>query len=142
MGVETVLLTETEQAVGWGNLAVKASCAPRCLPPLRDWPAEMRGELVWDASTFTSADDYTLTMSKAEVEEVKTGLDHFNGMSPLRWLASLLEESADQNRTRPLRKRGHARDVPASHTGAETEASGGGCPSWEGVCRGARDKPG
>ncbi|KAK3898982.1 hypothetical protein C8A05DRAFT_46842 [Staphylotrichum tortipilum] len=72
----TVLLTERE--VGWGGLAVKEGCVARCLPPSHDWPAQMTGDLVWDATSFQSANDYTLMMTDAEVAEVKAGLRHFN----------------------------------------------------------------
>ncbi len=81
MGVETVLLEE-QGAVPWGNLAVKEGCAPRCAPVSSDWPAQMTGDPVWDASSFQSAEDYTITMTEAEVAEVKAGLNHFNSMSP------------------------------------------------------------
>jgi hypothetical protein len=77
MGAETILLGQQGQT--WGDLAVKANCTPRYVPVSHEWPAEVEGDLAWGPTSFASEDDYTLTLTESEVDEVRSGLQHFNG---------------------------------------------------------------
>lgn len=120
MGAETVLLEPQAQA--WGELTVKANCTARYLPITNEWPAKMEGGLAWGPASFTSDDDYTLTLTESEVLEVRSGLQHFNGRFSKPLVAELL---ADEGRTRSLWKRSDARHVPAPYYWTEVAA---GCP--------------
>ncbi|KAK4102453.1 Clavaminate synthase-like protein, partial [Parathielavia hyrcaniae] len=78
MGAETILLGH--QGQDWSALAVKANCTPRYFPISHGWPAEVEGDLAWGPSSFTSDDDYTLTLDEADISEIRSGLQHFNGL--------------------------------------------------------------
>ena len=45
---------------------------------VHEWPQVMKGDLAWDSRTLPSENDTVLTLSVAEVEEVKAAVLHFN----------------------------------------------------------------
>ncbi|KAH6621609.1 hypothetical protein B0J18DRAFT_445394 [Chaetomium sp. MPI-SDFR-AT-0129] len=77
MGVETVFLGQPAQG-GWGNFEVKPDRNPQYFPVSQQWPTKMNGELCWGADSFTSEDDFTLTLDEGELREIRAGLEYFN----------------------------------------------------------------
>jgi hypothetical protein len=92
MGAETILLGQ--QGQGWNRLALKPNCAPRYFPISHGWPAEVQGELIWGPTSFASEDDYILTLGDEEIQEIRAGLEHFNGAELEQTL--FLKAHADQ----------------------------------------------
>jgi hypothetical protein len=45
----------------------------------QEWPRVMESPLAWGATSMPAEDDYTLTLTQAEVDEVKAAVEHFNG---------------------------------------------------------------
>lgn len=43
------------------------------------FPAQLDGGLVWEGSDFASEKDWTLSLSKGQLEEVEQALRHFRG---------------------------------------------------------------
>lgn len=85
MGVETVFLGQSGQC-GWGNLRVKPDCNPQYFPVSQQWPTEMHGDLCWGADSFSSENDFTLTLDKGELREIRAGLEYFNGTNSHAWI--------------------------------------------------------
>lgn len=76
MGVEEVLPHAGERE--WIGLSLKTS-PPSEMVRCSEWPARMKGELCWDRMSFSSEDDFTLTLSNDERMEVRMALRYFNG---------------------------------------------------------------
>lgn len=77
MGVEAVLPRGGQKPRV--DLSLKTNALPditRC----SEWPAQMKGELCWEPTTFKSKEDFTLTLTEEELAEVRAALQHFNGM--------------------------------------------------------------
>ncbi|KAK5658455.1 hypothetical protein OQA88_1844 [Cercophora sp. LCS_1] len=64
MGPEIVATVQVP--LQWGHLQLKTGTD--------GWPAEVRGDLCWDSSTFQSEEDFTLILTDDEVAEVGTAL--------------------------------------------------------------------
>ncbi|KAK0736514.1 hypothetical protein B0T21DRAFT_181456 [Apiosordaria backusii] len=79
MGAETILL-QAEQIPVWGDLKLTLKSEPVSQIKSPKLPAEMRGPLAWSPSSFKSEDDYILSLSEEEIEEVKLALSHFDGL--------------------------------------------------------------
>ncbi|KAL2197003.1 hypothetical protein P885DRAFT_68900 [Corynascus similis CBS 632.67] len=69
-----------QQAQAWPDLTVKTNCTPRYFPVSHAWPAAIEGDMAWGPASFSSEDDYTLTLSEGEISEVKSGLAYFNDL--------------------------------------------------------------
>jgi hypothetical protein len=44
------------------------------------WPKALDAELAWESSTFVSRTDHTLALTEAEILEVQSALQYFNGL--------------------------------------------------------------
>lgn len=62
----------------WANLQLRQKEPLRSIRP-QEWPAELKGALAWEPSSFASVEDYALVLSQDEVSEVHSALEHFNG---------------------------------------------------------------
>lgn len=73
MGVETTAPALPEQP--WESLRLKAG-----VYDTRQWPAQMEGDTCWDSSTFGGEEDFVLTLTDDEVDEVRAAVRHFNSL--------------------------------------------------------------
>ena len=85
MGVETVLPEAVQQQ--WSNLVLKIGTGSYSAKS-QEWPAQMKGELCWEPTTFKSDSDFTLNLTGDEVSEVRSALQHFDSM----WISATLFE--------------------------------------------------
>jgi len=74
MGLEALVLPSlVEQA--WSGLQPEVMTARA-----QDWPAQLRGELVWGPESFRSEDQFILTLNEEEISEIQDALENFNDL--------------------------------------------------------------
>ena len=49
---------------------------------LQSWPKNLQSDLAWDASSFNSEDDYTLTLTQQDRAEIEIALNFFKSGRP------------------------------------------------------------
>ena len=56
----------------------------------QDWPRQLHGDLAWEPSQLADEDEYVLSLTEAELSEIRDALAYFNSKSPWHYLWALV----------------------------------------------------